>query len=120
MSLEIGFVIILSQGRPIEFYRYRLTSVIPIPVSVTCERNWYRFEINNKLGMGFGICWKCNKVSICLISVNIGNQYNIQHQYQYRYDTDIHAVRTTYFVESLLFCCKIVLHNFILRLELQT
>ena len=67
----------------LEFDRYRLTSAIPIPipvsVSVRCESNGYRyrFEINNKLdiGISFGIGWKCNKISIGLISVNIGNEF---------------------------------------------
>ena len=77
---------IAAQG--LEFDRYRLTSVLPIPipipillsvsVSVRSESNryWYRLEINNKLyiGISFGIGWKCNKVSIGLISVNNDNK----------------------------------------------
>jgi hypothetical protein len=66
--------------KTIEFDQYRLTSVTPILVSVSvrCESNRYRylFEINNKLdiGIGFGIGWKCNKVSIGSISVDIRNK----------------------------------------------
>jgi hypothetical protein len=67
--------------RRVEFDRYRLTSVRPIriripirvSVSVRYESNRYRFEINNKLDIGIG--WKCNKVSIGSISVNIGNKH---------------------------------------------